>query len=61
MNKSIMNYKFEIEFGLDANIITLKICDHFQLQSYVFDLGFTKCAIALVNSKEKCPVCGKGV
>lgn len=56
-----MDYKFEIEFGLDANIITLKICDHFQLQNYVFDLGFTKCAIALVNSKEKCPVCGKGV
>ena len=61
MNKSIRNYKFEIQFGLDVNIISLKICDHFRLQSYVFDLGFTKCAIALVNSKEKCPVCGKGV
>ncbi len=45
MNKSIMDYKFEIEFGYDVNIITLKICDHFQLQKYVFDLGFTKCAI----------------
>lgn len=61
MNKSIMDYKFEIEFGLDTNIITLKICDHFRLQSYVFDSAFTKGAIALVNSKEKCPVCGKGV
>lgn len=61
MNKSIRNYKFEIQFGLDANIITLKICDHFQLQNYVFDSGFTKGAISLVNSKDKCPVCGKGV
>lgn len=60
MNKSIRDYKFEIEFGLSTNIITLKICDHFQLQSYVFDQGFTKAAISLVNSEDKCPVCGKG-
>lgn len=61
MNKSIRDYKFEIEFGLSMNIITLKVCDHFQLQRYVGDLGFTKSAICLINCEEKCPVCGKGV
>lgn len=59
--KSIRDYKFEVEFGLGSNIITLKVCDHFQLQNYVLDASFTKGAIALVNSEDKCPVCGKGV
>ena len=61
LRKSIRGRRFEIQFGLDTNLIMLKICDHCELVRYVKDLGFTKSAINLVNSKEKCPVCGKGV
>lgn len=59
--KSIRDYKFEIEFGLTADIITLKVCDHFQLQAYVKSSSFDDRAECLINCEGKCPVCGKGV
>lgn len=59
--RSIGDYKFEIEFGLINNIITLKVCEHFQLQAYASNVNFVNKAVDLVNREDKCPVCGKGV
>jgi hypothetical protein len=61
MKKRIYDFKFEVEFGYDCNLITLKVCEHYQLQHYVPDKDFYNGASFLLENSSPCPVCGKEI
>lgn len=59
MKKRITDFKFEIKFGYGYDIITLKVCEHYHLQSFVPDKDFYARAKYLIDNSSFCPVCGK--
>lgn len=59
MHKRIYDFKFEIKFGYSCDIITLKVCEHYHLQSFVPDKDFHAGAQYLIDNSSSCPVCGK--
>lgn len=59
MTKNIHDFKFEIEFGYSCDIISLKVCEHYQVQAYVNDREFYTMARYLVSDSSACPICGK--
>lgn len=61
MKKRITNFKFEVEFGYFYDIITLKVCEHYQLQSFVSKKDFHDRAQYLIDNSSPCPVCGKEI
>lgn len=61
MKKTVHDFKFEVEFGYSCDLITLKVCDHYQVQAYVTDGDFRTMAEYLAVDTSSCPVCGKVV
>ena len=60
-NKDIRNREFTIKFNHWNPILILDLCEHTQIEGIVFERTVEETAQELVDSKEKCKTCGKGV